>query len=102
MQYEKLVEDFGSLENWEKDFRAVAGMRGIGWGILYYDRQVSRLINFWVNEHHIGHPAGLEPIINIDVFEHAYILDYGTKRAGYIDAFMKAVDWEVVQKRFKE
>ncbi len=97
----KIAEDFGSYENWEKDFRATAGSRGIGWGILYYDKIANRMLNTWVNEHDVGHLAGATPLLNIDVFEHAFMIDYGTKKPDYVNAFMNAVDWEVISKRFK-
>ena len=96
----KINEDFGSLENWEKDFKATAMMRGIGWTILYYDQLNGRLLNVWVGEHDTGHLAGATPLLPLDVFEHAFLIDYGTKRADYIEAFMKAVDWKVVEERF--
>jgi Fe-Mn family superoxide dismutase len=99
--FQKIVKDFGSYENWEKDFRSVAAMRGIGWGILYFDRIADRLFNTWIGEHDAGHLAGSEVILNIDVFEHAFMIDYGLKRADYIEAFMKAVDWVAVSGRIK-
>ena len=95
----KLEKDFGSYEAWEKDFRAVGAMRGIGWAILYWDKEADRLFNVWINEHDVGHFAGCTPILVMDVFEHAFMLDYGTKRADYIEAFMKAVDWSAVESR---
>ena len=60
-----------------------------------------RLINFWINEHDGGHPAGCQPILIMDVFEHAYMIDYGLKRADYIEAFFKNIDWAVVEVRLK-
>lgn len=98
---EKVVKDFGSYEAWEKDFRATAAMRGIGWVVLYHDPMADRLFNVWINEHDTGHFAGCTPILIMDVFEHAFMLDYGTKRADYIEAFMKAIDWNVVDSRLK-
>ena len=98
----KIVEDFGSLENWERDFRATGALRGIGWVILYYDSAAGRLFNVWVNEHDVGHLSGAFPILVMDVFEHAFMIDYGLKRADYIEAFFKAVDWSSVAKRFDE
>lgn len=96
----QIEKDFGSFENWEKDFRATASMRGIGWAILYFDPMAGRLLNVWVNEHYVGHLAGGLLLLPLDVFEHAFLIDYGTKRADYIEAFMKAVDWSTVEKRF--
>jgi len=96
----KISERFGSFENFEKDFRATAAMRGIGWVILYYDKTEGRMFTVWVNEHDVGHLSGLTPILVMDVFEHAYIRDYGIKRADYINAFWNAIDWNAAEKRF--
>ena len=97
----KLAEDFGSYEDWERDFKGTGTMRGIGWAILYQDNVTGRLINQWINEHETGHLAGCTPILVMDVFEHAFITDYGLKRADYIEAFFKSINWEVVEGRLK-
>jgi len=97
----KLAQEFGSYENWENDFKATGAMRGIGWTILAWDKETNRLFNIWINEHDVGHLALCSPLFVLDVFEHAYITDYGIKRADYIEAFFKAVDWDVVVKRFE-
>ncbi len=60
-----------------------------------------RLINFWINEHDVSHPAGGNPILIMDVFEHAFMLDYGLKRADYIEAFFKNIDWKAAEGRLK-
>lgn len=95
----KKIENFGSIEEWQKDFRAVGTMRGIGWAVLYQDSVSGRLFNCWINEHDGGHPAGCVPLLIMDVFEHAYMPDYGLKRADYIEAFFKNIDWKVVEAR---
>ena len=97
----KLTEDFGSYEDWERDFRGTGTMRGIGWAILYQDNVTGKLLNQWINEHETGHPAGCIPVLVMDVFEHAFITDYGLKRADYIEAFFKNVNWTVVESRLK-
>ncbi|SNB44842.1 superoxide dismutase [Geobacter sp. DSM 9736] len=97
----KKMEDFGSIEAWEKDFRGVAAMRGIGWAILYQDNVSGRLFNFWINEHDAGHPSGCTPLLILDVFEHAFMLDYQLKRPDYIQAFFSNVDWAAVEARLK-
>jgi len=97
----KLAGDFGSYEAWEKDFKATGGMRGIGWVVLYQDITSGRLINFWINEHDAAHPAGGNPLLIMDVFEHAFMIDYGLKRADYIGAFFKNINWPVVEARLK-
>ncbi|MEW6054084.1 MAG: Fe-Mn family superoxide dismutase [Nitrospirota bacterium] len=97
----KLAEDFGSYEAWEKEFRATGAMRGIGWVILYQDATNGKLLNFWINEHDAGHPAGCSPVLVMDVFEHAFMLDYGLKKADYISAFFQNVDWAAVDARLQ-
>lgn len=96
----KIVDDFGSLEQWEKDFRATGAMRGIGWVILTYDKSLGRLVNSWIGEHDGGHLAGSQPLLVMDVFEHAFMLDYGIKRADYINAFFQSIRWSIVEKRY--
>jgi len=95
----KISEKFGSREAWEADFRATGAMRGIGWVILAHDTESDALHNVWINEHDVGHLAGAKPLLVMDVFEHAFVFDYGMNRADYIDAFMNAVDWRAVEER---
>jgi len=97
--YKKIVNDFGSFEKWEKDFKSSGGMRGIGWVILAYDKDSDKLFNVWINEHDVGHLAGAVPLLVMDVFEHAFIMDYGLKKTDYIEAFFKAIDWKAVSER---
>ncbi|MCJ7523178.1 MAG: Fe-Mn family superoxide dismutase [Dehalococcoidia bacterium] len=97
----KLADEFDSYEDWGKDFRATAAMRGIGWTILYQDNLTGRLINQWINEHETGHLAGCAPILVLDVFEHAFMLDYGLKRPDYIESFFKNIDWGAVEARLR-
>jgi Fe-Mn family superoxide dismutase len=97
----KFTEDFGGYEIWEKDFKATGTMRGIGWVVLYQDRSNGKLMNFWINEHDVSHPAGCKPLLIMDVFEHAFMLDYGLKKADYIGAFFKNIDWSAVGARLK-
>ncbi|NHV97837.1 MAG: superoxide dismutase [Thaumarchaeota archaeon] len=97
----KIAEDFGSYAEWEKGFKATGVMRGIGWVVLYLDPISNKLFNSWINEHDIGHLAGCRLLLVMDVFEHAFMLDYGLKRADYIEAFFKNIDWSVVSSRLK-
>jgi len=96
----KIESDFGSYDAWEKDFKATGAMRGIGWVILAHDVETGHLFNIWVNEHDIGHLAGTESILVMDVFEHAFMIDYGLKKADYIDAFFRAIAWKTLEERF--
>ena len=97
-----IIAEFGSLENWEKDFTATGAMRGIGWIVLYYDTVGKRLFNCWINEHDAGHLSGAVPILVMDVFEHAYMIDYGLKKADYISAFFKNINWKEAELRFQK
>jgi len=97
----KLAAAFGSYEAWEQDFRATGAMRGIGWVVLYQDDVTDALFNQWINEHEVGHLAGCRPVLVMDVFEHAFMIDYGLKRADYIAAFFKNIDWKAVENRIK-
>ena len=97
----KISEDFGSYDAWEKDFKGTGAMRGIGWTVLYQDNLSGKLFNCWINEHDVGHPAGCTPLLILDVFEHAFMIDYGLKRADYISAFFKNINWKAVEARLK-
>lgn len=98
--HKKIIENFESYENFEKDFKATGAMRGIGWVITYYDKTSGNVFNTWVNEHDVGHISSGTPILIMDVFEHAYMIEYGLKKADYIESFFKAIDWSIVEKRF--
>ncbi len=95
----KVNEDFGGYAEWEKEFKATGVVRGIGWVVLYLDQSSNKLYNSWINEHDVGHLAGCKPLLVMDVFEHAFMIDYGLKRADYIEAFFKNIDWSVVASR---
>ncbi|MCX6757019.1 MAG: Fe-Mn family superoxide dismutase [Candidatus Nomurabacteria bacterium] len=96
---QKIEMTWGSVENWQKDFIAMGSMRGIGWVILAHDKAESKLFNVWVSEHDMGHLAGATPLVVMDVFEHAYMTDYGIKKADYINAFIASIDWHAVEER---
>lgn len=98
---QKVAVTYGSYQNWKKHFRTLASLRGIGWAIAFYDADSGLVINTWVDEHHLGHVAGTSPILVLDLWEHAMLLDYGTDREKYIDAFFNAVDWPVIAERFE-
>jgi len=97
---EKITSIYGSIEAWRKNFVGVGSMRGIGWVMLVQDKESGELFNIWVNEHDGGHFAGAVPILVMDVFEHAFVLDYGLKRADYIESFFRSIDWSEAEKRF--
>lgn len=95
-----LAGSFGSTDAWEKDFRAVCHMRGVGWAIVYQDPASRRLNNHWITLHEDGHVAGYTPILVIDLWEHAYTVDYlPTQRGAYVDAVLKNIDWAAAERR---
>jgi Fe-Mn family superoxide dismutase len=96
---QKIEGTWGSCENWEKEFRGMAAMRGVGWVILAHDKTDGKLVNIWIAEHDGGHLAGVTPLLVMDVWEHAFMLDYGIKRADYINTFMSHIDWHTVEER---
>jgi superoxide dismutase, Fe-Mn family len=99
--FSKVAETtFGSFEAWKQEFTDVGKMRGVGWAICYQEPEGGNLINEWITLHQIGHPAGYKPILVMDVWEHAFILDYKpADRPKYIEAFFSNIDWSVVEQR---
>ncbi|WP_224956398.1 superoxide dismutase [Geomonas subterranea] len=97
----RLHQDFGSYDEWVQDFKSVGAMRGIGWAILYQDAHSGKLMNCWINEHDVGHPACCVPILVMDVFEHAFMTDYGLKRADYINSFFQNIEWNKAEERMQ-
>ncbi len=98
----KINDTYGSFDTWKKHFVATGMMRGIGWAVLYYDPHHKRLVNVWINEHQVNNLPGCKPILVMDVWEHAFMLDYQLEKAKYIDAFFKNINWEEAAKRFGE
>jgi Fe-Mn family superoxide dismutase len=95
-------EGFGSYDTWKTDFTSVGKMRGVGWAICYADPRTRRISNHWVTLHETGNVAGFVPILVMDVWEHAYILDYPpAERGAYIDAFFSNVNWRAVDERLQ-
>lgn len=91
---------FGSVDEWEKSFRNLGKTRGIGWATLVHDPVTDRLLHLWINEHDAGALANTNTLLIMDMFEHAFIRDFGTDRGKYMDTFFDAVDWDVVESRF--
>jgi Fe-Mn family superoxide dismutase len=96
---QKIVDNFGSFDKWAADFKATGAIRGIGWVVLYEDPTNGRLFNTWINEHDMGQLADGIPLLVMDVFEHAYLPDYGLKRGDYIETFFDNINWRAVEAR---
>ncbi|MBI2303291.1 MAG: superoxide dismutase [Chloroflexi bacterium] len=95
--FDLIKEDFGSFEKWEAEFRAL-GIAARGWVVLAYDWTDHKLRNYLSDIHSDG-VWSCSPLLIMDVYEHAYFIDYGTARRAYIEAFMKNVSWQVVNQR---
>jgi Fe-Mn family superoxide dismutase len=97
-----LAQNFGDFETWKKDFTATGAMRGVGWAIAYQDPFNGRISNHWVTLHEDGNIAGFTPILVMDAWEHAFLLDYKpAERPKYIEAFFANIDWAKVASRLK-
>jgi len=94
-----IERQYGDFDKFLSEFKG-AGLSARGWAILAYDRAQNELFIYVTDDQHNGHVIQSDPILPMDVFEHAYFIDYGTNRAGYIDAFLKNLDWRVVSDRY--
>jgi superoxide dismutase, Fe-Mn family len=93
---------FGSYDIWKADFVGIGKMRGVGWAICNQNPANGRISNHWITLHETGNVAGFNPVLVMDVWEHAYLLDYKpAERPKYIEAFFSNIDWAEVEKRLK-
>jgi superoxide dismutase, Fe-Mn family len=99
---EAIARDFGSVERWRTEFSAMGKAEGggSGWVLLSYSPRDKRLVNQWAADH-TNAIAGGRPIIALDMYEHAYHMDYGAKAGGYVDAFMEAINWDNAVKLYE-
>ena len=98
----RIASAFGSFDAWETEFRRIAnGLGGgSGWVVLGYNTHNKQLENFWMADHAHA-PAATQPILVLDMYEHAYHIDFGAAVAGYIDGFMQNINWEVIAERLQ-
>lgn len=92
-----IEEDFGSIDKWKEDMVAT-GLSARGWAILCFDFRDNRLHNYGSDAHNVGAVWGAIPLVVLDVYEHAYFMDYGVNRKDYLAAFFKNLDWDFVNK----
>jgi len=93
-------QSLGNFETWKTDFTSVGKMRGVGWAICYQNPANGKLSNHWISLHESGNVAGFVPILVMDVWEHAFLLDFKpAERSKYIEAFFSNIDWDAVDKR---
>jgi len=94
------ADSFGTYDIWKADFVGIGKMRGVGWAICYQNPQNGRLSNHWITLHEVGNVSGFAPVLVMDVWEHAFLLDYKpAERPKYIEAFFSNIDWDACESR---
>ena len=103
-QFLKAAEaTFGTYDIWKADFVGIGKMRGVGWAICNQNPANGRISNHWITLHETGNVAGFNPILVMDVWEHAFLLDYKpAERPKYIEAFFSNINWNAVEERLKK
>lgn len=97
-----IASEWGSYESWLNMFKAMALTRGIGWAMLYYDRETKRLISSWVDEQHLGQLQNCALILALDMWEHSFVADYAPSgKKKYVEDFFTNLNWQTVQNRFE-
>lgn len=95
-------EKYGSIDGFIEHFKTVGMSRGIGWSVLYQDPQGGTVHTAWVADHELGQLGGLPVILAMDMWEHAFMVDYlPAEKKNYVEAFLKNVNWGIVEKRFE-
>lgn len=98
-----IEESFGTFENWLEDFKQAGKTRGIGWVILVSDPFTKKLINIFVADHENGQIVSFAPILVMDIWEHAFMVDYyATEKGSYIDAFINNINWDLLEQRYND
>jgi Fe-Mn family superoxide dismutase len=101
--FQAAEKSFGSYQIWKADFVGIGKMRGVGWAICYQNPANGRLSNHWITLHETGNVSGFRPVLVMDVWEHAYLLDYKpAERPKYIEAFFSNIDWDTCDKRLRQ
>ncbi len=95
-----MEQDYGSFEQWAEDFTATA-MVSRGWAVLCYDQRSGRLRNISLDQHDLGNIAYSAPILVLDMYEHAYFLQYADNKAEYIRNFMENINWTIIDSRIR-
>lgn len=98
-----IEKNYGDYDTWKNDFTGVGEMRGVGWAICLKDPTSEKISNHWISLHETGPITGYEPILVMDVWEHAFLLDYKpAERSKYIEAFFSNICWDTVEKRIQD
>lgn len=98
---QKINDDFGSFEEFKDHLKATTGIRGIGWVVVYFDKDQDKLLVTWINEHDVGHLSTATPLIVIDLFEHAFMPD-GLTKDDYLKVIWDNLCWHTIAKRYND
>jgi Fe-Mn family superoxide dismutase len=99
--YKKIVEWTGSLDFFLQIFKNLATTRGVGWAMLGYDKTTDKLIQYWVDEQHIGHLPEVQIILALDMWEHSYVADYAPSgKKNYVEDFFQNLNWSKIEENF--
>ena len=97
-----LIENYKTIEEWDASLRRNGMIRGIGWVALMRDNHTGEIFHSWIGEHNQNNIVEAEILLIMDCWEHAYMTDYGIKKADYISAFINNIDWNIVDERLKK
>jgi Fe-Mn family superoxide dismutase len=101
--YQAITKEWGSFETWIEHIKVIAKTRGVGWAILGYDKEADQLVNYWVDEQHLGHLNSVQYVAGIDMWEHAFVADYQPSGKGqYIDDYFANINWNTVADHFEK
>lgn len=98
---EEIERRFGSVEEWRRDFVAT-GLAARGWAVLAFDPRDGSLHHYLQDAHDQGVVTAAVPLLVLDVYEHAYFIDFGIRKTAYIETFLQMINWEVVNRRWQE
>ena len=96
---EAIKKDYGSFEEWVGHFKAI-GLTSRGWVVLAYDFNEGRLRNYLADAHNLYGVWGAAPILVLDMYEHAYFIDFGADKKSYIETFFQNLDWGIINKKY--
>ncbi|MEK9182620.1 MAG: Fe-Mn family superoxide dismutase [Patescibacteria group bacterium] len=92
-----------SFDVWLSGFKLLAMTRGVGWAVLGYDKKTEQFVHIWIDEQHLGQLNGVQWILSVDMWEHAYVYDYPTsEKKKYVEAFFENLNWGVIEENFKK
>jgi Fe-Mn family superoxide dismutase len=93
---------FGGIEAWKQDLRLLSQTPRAGWVLCMRERASNRIFNVWVDEHGLGLPARTDPVLVVDLWEHAWLSDYRpAERSDYVEMLLTQLDWQIIEQRFR-